>query len=52
MKLLRYNQTPVEISADKLIGVYPCEHLIEVHYYDENDNEQVVKGYHLINRWK
>ena len=48
MKLLRFNQEPLEISNDKFVGAFPKNNLIEVHYYDENDDEQAALGYHLM----
>ena len=48
MKLLRFNQTPLEIPNNKFVGAFPKNNLIEVHYYDEDDNEQVALGYHLM----
>ena len=48
MKLLRYNQPPLEISNNKFVGAFPKDNLIEVHYYDNDDNEQTALGYHLM----
>ena len=48
MKLLRFNQEPLEISNDKFVGAFPKNNLIEVHYYDKNDDEQAALGYHLM----
>lgn len=48
MKLLRFNQQPLEISNNKFVGAFPKDNLIEVRYYDDDDNEQVVLGYHLM----
>ena len=48
MKLLRFNQQPLEISNNKFVGAFSKDNLIEVHYYDDDDNEQVVLGYHLM----
>ena len=48
MKLLRYNQPSLEISNNKFVGAFPKNNLIEVHYYDNDDNEQTALGYHLM----
>lgn len=48
MKLLRFNQQPLEISNNKFVGAFPKDNLIEVRYYDENDDEQTALGYHLM----
>ena len=49
MKLLRFNQPPLEISNNKFIGAYSEDNnLIEVHYFDNDDNEQTALGYHLM----
>ena len=48
MKLLRFNQTPLEIPNNKFVGAFPKDNLIDVHYYDENDDEQASLGYHLM----
>lgn len=48
MKLLRFNQQPLEIPNNKFVGAFPKDNLIEVHYYNENDDEQSVLGYHLM----
>lgn len=48
MKLLRFNQPPLEIPNNKFVGAFPKNNLIEVHYYDENDDEQAALGYHLM----
>ena len=48
MKLLRYNQPPLEISNNKFVGAFSKDNLIEVHYYDNDDNEQTALGYHLM----
>ena len=48
MKLLRFNQTPLEIPNNKFVGAFPKNNLIEVHYYDKDDNEQIALGYHLM----
>lgn len=48
MKLLRFNQEPLEIPNDKFIGAFSKNNLIEVNYYDEDDNNQIAFGYHLM----
>lgn len=48
MKLLRFNKIPLEIPNNKFVGAFPNNNLIEVHYYDENDDEKVALGYHLM----
>ncbi len=48
MKLLRFNQPPLEIPNNKFIAAFSENNLIEVHYYDENDDEQATLGYHLM----
>jgi hypothetical protein len=48
MKLLRFNQVPLEIPTNKFVGAFPKNNLIEVHNYDEDDNEQIALGYHLM----
>lgn len=48
MKLLRFNQTQLEIPNNKFVGAFPKDNLIEVHYYDENDDEHTALGYHLM----
>lgn len=48
MKLLRFNQQSLEIPNNKFVGAFSKDNLIEVHYYDDDDNEQVVLGYHLM----
>lgn len=48
MKLLRFNQVPLEISNNKFVGAFPKDNLIEIHYYDENDDKQTALGYHLM----
>ena len=48
MKLLRFNQTPLKIPNNKFGGAFSKDNLIEVHYYDEDDNEQIALGYHLM----
>lgn len=52
IKLLRFNKESLTIPSEKLVCVNPHDNLIEVKYYDNDDNEVSELGYQLIHHWK
>jgi hypothetical protein len=51
-QLLRFNCEPISIPANKLICVDAGNNIINVRYYDEDDNEQHAVGYSLVHHWR
>ena len=52
LTLLRYNQPALKIPFNRFIGAFSHDNLIEVHYYDDNEKEISILGYHLMHCWK
>ena len=49
MQLLRFNQEPLQIPSERLIGVIPDGPLIGVQYLLDNGETTYVVGYYLQN---
>ncbi len=52
LTLLRYNQPALKIPFNRFIGAFSHDNLIEVHYYNDDEEEISVLGYHLMHCWK
>jgi len=49
--LFRFNQCPIDIPINRIISIDAGNNILKVTYYDDEENQISVTGYHILHKW-